>query len=96
MLTREENELVSRVGARTPMGDLMRRYWIPATTASSLWTPFAQASSRRVLLVEAFASSGCGFGVQSIRAEDPRGPGRVALGRKPAGFRLTNKTLKTY
>ena len=30
MLTREENELVTRVGPGTPMGDVLRRYWIPA------------------------------------------------------------------
>ena len=29
MLTREENDLVCRVGPGTPMGDLMRRYWHP-------------------------------------------------------------------
>jgi len=30
MLTHEENELVTRTGPGTPMGDVMRRYWIPA------------------------------------------------------------------
>jgi len=30
MLSREENELLTRVGPGTPMGELMRRYWIPA------------------------------------------------------------------
>ena len=30
MLSREENELVTRVGQGTPMGNTMRRYWIPA------------------------------------------------------------------
>jgi phthalate 4,5-dioxygenase oxygenase subunit len=30
MLTREENELLTRVGPGTPMGELMRRYWMPA------------------------------------------------------------------
>ena len=30
MLTREENELITRIGPGTPMGDTMRRYWIPA------------------------------------------------------------------
>ena len=30
MLTREENELLTRTGPGTPMGDLARRYWIPA------------------------------------------------------------------
>lgn len=30
MLSREDNELLTRVGPGTPMGELMRRYWIPA------------------------------------------------------------------
>jgi nitrite reductase/ring-hydroxylating ferredoxin subunit len=29
MLTREENELITRTGPGTPMGDAMRRYWMP-------------------------------------------------------------------
>jgi phenylpropionate dioxygenase-like ring-hydroxylating dioxygenase large terminal subunit len=36
MLTREQNELVTRTGPATPMGDLMRRYWIPILLASEL------------------------------------------------------------
>jgi hypothetical protein len=30
MLSREENELLTRVGPGTAMGETMRRYWIPA------------------------------------------------------------------
>ena len=30
MLTREENELLTRVGPGTPMGEVFRRYWIVA------------------------------------------------------------------
>jgi nitrite reductase/ring-hydroxylating ferredoxin subunit len=30
MLPREENELITRVGQGTAMGNMMRRYWIPA------------------------------------------------------------------
>ena len=30
MLSKEENEVVTRVGPGTPMGELMRRYWMPA------------------------------------------------------------------
>jgi hypothetical protein len=30
MLTLEENELLTRTGPGTPMGELMRRYWLPA------------------------------------------------------------------
>ena len=36
MLSREENELLCRVGAETPMGKLMRRYWMPALLSSEL------------------------------------------------------------
>ncbi|HEY7300127.1 MAG TPA: Rieske 2Fe-2S domain-containing protein [Xanthobacteraceae bacterium] len=30
MLSREDNERLTRIGRGTPMGELMRRYWIPA------------------------------------------------------------------
>ena len=30
MLSREDNELLCRIGPGTPMGDLMRQYWVPA------------------------------------------------------------------
>ena len=36
MLTHEENELLCRVGPETPMGKMMRRYWIPALMSSDL------------------------------------------------------------
>jgi nitrite reductase/ring-hydroxylating ferredoxin subunit len=39
MLSREDNELLTRTGAGTPMGDLMRRYWIPALLAKQLSGP---------------------------------------------------------
>jgi nitrite reductase/ring-hydroxylating ferredoxin subunit len=39
MLSREENELLTRVGAGTPMGDLMRRYWIPAVFSHQIAEP---------------------------------------------------------
>ena len=39
MLTHEENELVTRVGPGTPMGDVMRRYWVPALLSWELAEP---------------------------------------------------------
>ena len=43
MLTREENERLTRVGPETPMGNLMRRYWMPALLSTELpeprWSP---------------------------------------------------------
>jgi len=39
MLSREENEILTRVGASTPMGELMRRYWIPALLSEEIPAP---------------------------------------------------------
>ena len=39
MLTREDNERVTHVGRGTPMGETMRRYWIPALLAWELPGP---------------------------------------------------------
>jgi phthalate 4,5-dioxygenase len=39
MFSREENELLTRVGAGTPMGMLMRRYWIPALLSEEIPVP---------------------------------------------------------
>lgn len=36
MLNREDNELLTRVGPGTPMGELMREYWIPALRSARL------------------------------------------------------------
>ena len=36
MLSREDNELLTRVGPGTPMGDTMRRYWLPALLSTEL------------------------------------------------------------
>ena len=39
MLSREENELITRVGQGTAMGNTMRRYWIPALLAHEIADP---------------------------------------------------------
>src|SRR5216117_1836743 len=36
MLSREDNELLCRVGTDTPVGALLRQYWIPALMSSEL------------------------------------------------------------
>ena len=36
MITHEQNELLTRTGPGTPMGELFRRYWIPALMAEEL------------------------------------------------------------
>src|SRR5436190_14697261 len=49
MLSREDNELITRVGRGTPMGDALRRYWIPAVLAEEL--PHADSDPLRVRLL---------------------------------------------
>jgi phthalate 4,5-dioxygenase len=39
MLSREDNELLTRVGAGTPMGNMLRRYWMPAVLSEDLPAP---------------------------------------------------------
>src|ERR1041384_3395573 len=39
MLKVEENELITRVGPGTPMGNFMREYWVPAMLSSEVPTP---------------------------------------------------------
>ncbi len=39
MLSREENELLTRTGPGTPLGEVMRRYWIPALLSGELTEP---------------------------------------------------------
>lgn len=39
MLSQEENELLTRVGPVAPMGQLMRRYWIPALLSEEIPAP---------------------------------------------------------
>jgi len=36
MLTREENEFLTKVGPGTPAGELLRRYWLPVSIAKEL------------------------------------------------------------
>src|SRR3954463_3013755 len=39
MLSREDNELLTRTGPGTPMGELMRRYWFPVLLSEDLPKP---------------------------------------------------------
>ena len=39
MLDVEENEFLTRIGPGTPMGDLMRQYWLPALLSRELPAP---------------------------------------------------------
>ena len=49
MLSREDNELMCRVGPGTPMGNLMREYWIPAVRSDELPAPDCPPMRLRLL-----------------------------------------------
>ena len=49
MLKQEDNELITRVGPGTPMGNLMREYWLPALLSSEL--PRPDSDPVRVLIL---------------------------------------------
>ncbi len=49
MLSQEDNELLTRVGPGTPMGNVFREYWLPALLSSEL--PSADSDPVRVLLL---------------------------------------------
>ena len=48
MLTTAENQLMTRVGPRTPMGNLLRQYWVPALLSSEIE---ADGPARKVKLL---------------------------------------------
>jgi phthalate 4,5-dioxygenase len=49
MLTREENEMLCRVGPGTPMGELFREYWLPALPSSEFPGPDSPPKRMRLL-----------------------------------------------
>jgi phthalate 4,5-dioxygenase len=49
VLSREDNDLLTRVGPGTPMGDLLRQYWIPALFSRELPIPDSDPMRVRML-----------------------------------------------
>ncbi|HLG70823.1 MAG TPA: Rieske 2Fe-2S domain-containing protein [Chloroflexota bacterium] len=49
MLSKEQNELITRTNADTPMGRLMRRYWLPALLSEEIPEPDGPPAQVRIL-----------------------------------------------
>ena len=49
MLTREQNDALTRIGPGTPMGTMMRRYWVPAALSWELPEPDCPPIELRLL-----------------------------------------------
>lgn len=84
MLSREDNELLTRVGPGTAMGALLRRHWLPFLPADEL---AADAPPRRVrLLGEALVAFRDSLGRAGLLAEHcPHRRASLALGCNEAG-----------
>ena len=60
MLPKEQNDLLTRTGPGTPIGELMRRYWIPALLAAEI--PLAcgrEGPSSRARITVCLGGQGC-------------------------------------
>jgi 5,5'-dehydrodivanillate O-demethylase len=72
MITKEENERLTRVGAGTPMGELLRRYWYPVAATVEL----EQTHAKRVRLLGEdlvlFSDQNGGYGLHPERAKAVR------------------------
>lgn len=59
MFSRGENELLTRVGPGTPMGNLMRRYWVPVVFSHPIDKPDSPPVRVRLLGEDLVAFRGC-------------------------------------
>src|SRR3989475_11900877 len=69
MLSREENERLTRVGPGTPMGTLLRRYWFPIAATADL-----DANPVKAIKL---------LGEDLVLFRDRRGPPRLIARRRP-------------
>ena len=49
MLSQEDNELLTRVGPGTPMGNLLRQYWLPVMLGAEVPDPGGDPQRVRLL-----------------------------------------------
>ena len=55
MLTQFDNDTLTKVGPGTPMGDLMREYWLPAMLSTELPGPDCDPVRLRLLCEDLIA-----------------------------------------
>jgi phenylpropionate dioxygenase-like ring-hydroxylating dioxygenase large terminal subunit len=81
MLSVEDNDLLCRVGPGTPMGDLMRQYWIPAVTSEELPAPDGPPLRLKLLGEELIAFRTTSGAVGVIRNACPHRGASLFFGR---------------
>jgi phthalate 4,5-dioxygenase oxygenase subunit len=78
-------DLITRVGPGTPMGEMLRRYWVPAMLADELPNPDGQPKALRLLGEDlvAFRDTSGRVGIMDIHC--PHRLSSLALGRNEEG-----------
>ncbi|HLH22988.1 MAG TPA: Rieske 2Fe-2S domain-containing protein [Chloroflexota bacterium] len=85
MLSKEDNELLTRTGPGTPMGQLLRRYWLPALLSEELPEPDGRPV-RLPLLGERLVAYRDSTGAVGLLEEScPHRGASLALGRNEDG-----------
>src|SRR3954467_7810369 len=88
MLSQQDNELLTRTNKGTPMGDLMRRYWIPALFAWELPQPDSDPLRLRLLGEDLVAFRESNGSVGAIQNNCPHRGASLFFGRnEEAGLR---------
>jgi hypothetical protein len=85
VLSAEDNEILTRVGPGTPMGNLLRRYWIPACLSSEIGTPDGPPARVRLLGEDLVAFRDTGGAVGLIEERCPHRGASLFYGR-PTGI----------
>lgn len=90
MLSREDNEILTRVGPGTMMGDLLRRYWIPACLNSEIAEPDGPPVRVRLLGEDLVAFRDTSGRVGLIEEQCPHRGASLFYGRnEECGLRCT-------
>lgn len=85
MLSAQENELLTRVGPGTPMGTMMRRFWVPALLAEEVAEPDGTPVRVRLLGEEFVAFRDTTGRLGFVDAACPHRLASLALGRNEEG-----------
>ena len=81
MLSKEDNELLTRVGPGTPMGQMMREYWVPCLLSSELSGPDCPPIRVRLLGEDLIAFRDTGGHVGMLKANCPHRGASLFFGR---------------
>jgi phthalate 4,5-dioxygenase oxygenase subunit len=85
MLSEQDNELLTRVGPGTPMGELLRRYWTPALLVSEVPEPGGVPVRVRLLGEDLVAFRDLNGRVGLIQENCPHRGASLYFGRNEAG-----------